>query len=585
MLDCELFGLNPGAHHLVNVLFHATNVILLFLLLLRMTSALWPAAIVAALFAWHPLHVESVAWIAERKDVLSTFFGLLALLAYARYAKGKKRASFWLSVLLFALALMAKPMLVTLPFVLLLLDYWPLQRFDRSTIHESRITFLKLVREKWPFFLLTLASCVVTYLAQRGDAVVALSKHPLGLRVANALVSYLNYLLKAIWPSNLAVIYPLPKQLPWMQVGVAAVVLFMISWLAWRAHGRRPYLLMGWLWFLGTLVPVIGLVQVGAAAMADRYTYFPLIGIFIAVVHTGRDWVIRFPGGAKISTVATGLVLAGCLAGTLLQLRHWKNSETLFTHTLAVTKNNYIAHEGLGVALALEGRPEDAMTEYRETLRIKPDSKATHYNLANLLNTLGQTDEALLHYREALRLNPKAPLTHLTLASLLVKLGRFDEAMQHYAEAARLAPTDPQPHAAMGVAYLFQGRDAEAVSSFRAALRLGADDVQTLMWLAHLLAADENAGIRNGTEAVALAERATNLTKMTKTKDPLVLDTLAMAYAETGRFDDAVRIIQEVINISTAAGDNDYVAELRTRLKLYQSNQPYRESFANPPRK
>ena len=300
MLDCELFGLNAGAQHYVNVLFHTANAVLLLLLLFRMTGALWPSAFVAALFAWHPLHVESVAWIAERKDVLSTFFEMLALLAYARYVQkpeaGNQKSEtegswlstsvlrlppsgfYWLALIFFALGLMAKPMLVTLPFVLLLLDYWPLQRFSLSAFRFP--LFLRLALEKWPFFLLSMASCIVTFLAQRAEAVLTLLQLPLNLRLENMPLSYTRYLWKTIWPTKLAIIYPLQNQLPWAAVLTAVVFLAFITWLAWRMRRWHPYLLVGWLWFLGTLIPVIGLVQAGGQAMADRYTYVPLIGIF-----------------------------------------------------------------------------------------------------------------------------------------------------------------------------------------------------------------------------------------------------------------------------------------------------------------
>ena len=278
MTDCELFGLNPAAHHFVNVLFHAANAVLLFTLVLRLTGALWPAAFVAALFAWHPLHVESVAWVAERKDVLSTFFALLSLLSYVRYAKENRRRCFWVALACFALGLMAKPMLVTLPFVMLLLDFWPVQRFNGSTVQ-------RLLIEKIPFFTLAAISCIVTFLVQRNMAVASLELVPMGFRLENVPVAYVAYLSKLIWPSNLAVIYPMPSdfQLPPMKVALAVTLLIFVSAIVWLNRKRTPYLPVGWLWFLGTLVPVIGLVQVGTQAFADRYTYFPAIGLFFMV--------------------------------------------------------------------------------------------------------------------------------------------------------------------------------------------------------------------------------------------------------------------------------------------------------------
>ncbi len=375
MLDCELFGMNAGAHHLVNVLFHAANAVLLLLLLYRMTGALWPSAFVAALFAWHPLHVESVAWAAERKDVLSTFFELLALLYYARAVTtgnwqltGKKitrpepvlsrvtmQSSHFLRLafILFACALMAKPMPVTLPFVFLLLDYWPLGRFPN---YEFRVSsFARLILEKWPFLVLAGASCAVTYLAQRDYAVQSLERYPLGLRVENISVSYGRYLLKAIWPVDLAIFYPLLKQLSWGDVGLATGILVIISWLVWRARRRWPYLLVGWLWYLGTLVPVIGLVQVGHQAMADRYTYVPLIGIFVIIAYGMADLAKRLRLDNVAVAVVGTMMLGGCLARTENQLRLWHDDETLFTHAIGSDKRQCNGSPALGRCASTTG--------------------------------------------------------------------------------------------------------------------------------------------------------------------------------------------------------------------------------------
>ncbi len=584
MLDCQLFGPNAGAQHLVNVLFHATNSVLLFGVLFRMTGALWPGAFVAALFAWHPLHVESVAWIAERKDVLSTFFGLLVLLMYERYVASSKVRSpkskvfYGAALLFFAMGLMSKPMLVTLPFVLLLLDYWPLNRMSGAATSNV----LRLAREKWPFFLLAAASCVVTFLVQRAEAVLTLDRLPLDLRLENALVSCVSYLLKTFWPADLAVIYPLPKQIPWAQTILAASVLVAISWSLWHVRRQRPFLLVGWLWYLGTLVPVIGLVQVGGQAMADRYTYIPLIGVFIALAYGGANLVARLRFKPVTAAIFAGLLLLGCLVVTNRQLRYWRNSETLFARAVAVTRDNAIARINLGVAFEQQGRRDKALVQYQTALRLDPGRVQVHNNLANLLDGLGQTNEALIHYREALRLKPDAPLAHDNFGMLLVQLGRFDEAMSHYAEAARLDPTDPQPHYLMGKARLRQGHSAEAVAHFRDALRRDGNDVKALTLLARVLASDENPQLRNGPEALALAQRADALTGG---QQPFVLDTLAMAFAETGHFNEAQRAVRRAIELSTAAGVKDNVSGMEQRLKLYQSGLPYREAFTNAPPK
>jgi tetratricopeptide (TPR) repeat protein len=609
MADCELFALNPGAHHLVSVLFHTANVVLLFLLLLRLTGKLWPTAFIAALFAWHPLHVESVAWISERKDVLSTFFGLLSLLFYARYAQKRSRVEpsplrcaaprsresnataeslaldprpsaldYSLALLFFALGLMAKPMLVTLPFVMLLLDYWPLQRVTSDPWPVSKV--LRLALEKWPFFLLAAGSCVVTFVAANKE-VVTLQQYPLNLRIANALISYEQYLTKMIWPWPLACFYPLPNHLSWIwpMAPMAAAVLGIISWLIWRTRRQCPYLLVGWLWFLGTLVPVIGVVQVGDAAMTDRFTYFPLVGIFIAVTFGVCDLADRFQFPKKATGTAAVLILAACLILTENQLRYWHDSETLFAHALAVTKNNHIAHVNLGVTLEQKGNLNEALAEFRAAEQLAPELYEIHNNLGHVLNNLGHPNEALTEYREAMLLNPKLPFLHNSTGMVLAELGRFDEAMSQFQEAARLDPTYPWAHFEIGKLRLKQGRDAEAIDEFRAALRLEPNNFQILAYTAHVLATDEDPQIRDGKTALVLAIKAKLLTGDTQ---PFVLDALGMACAETGDFTNALEVTQRAIDLATAAKMKK-LEPLQQRLELYKNHRPFRQSFTNAP--
>ncbi|HXT12285.1 MAG TPA: tetratricopeptide repeat protein [Candidatus Angelobacter sp.] len=602
MIDASLFGGDPGPQHFVNVLFHAANAVLLFLLLWRMTRKLWPAAFVAALFALHPVHVESVAWLSERKDVLSTFFGLLTLLAYAKYAhasnignapsksRGKvgsnSKAWYGCALLLFALSLMAKAMLVTMPFVMLLLDIWPLQRAQlleisegsktRDTQHGARTTLPKLILEKAPFFVLTVASSVVTFLAQRSEAVVSLEQRPFGLRIENTLVAYARYLGKIVWPTKLSIVYPLPHEIPAWQIAGAAVILVFLSVLVWISRKRNPYLLIGWLWFLGTLVPVIGLVQVGGQALADRYTYVPSIGIFIALAYGAADLAARFRISVVAASSIAAITLFVCVGLTEYQLRFWQNSETLFTHALAVTKENAIAHINLGVALEQDNQPDAAAGQYREAINIEPGRFQPHNNLANLLAAKGERAEAFKEYQEALKLDPKAALAHVNFATLLVDMGRFDDAMHEYAEGAKLAPEDPRPHYLMGKAELRHGQSAEAVKHFHDALQLDPNDFKTLTWLARVLASDRDAAVRNGAQAVSFAEQAND---MTGGEQPFVLDTLAMAYAEAGRFSEAQATVQKAIDRANAAGAQKTVPEMQKRLQLYQSGKPYREDF------
>lgn len=586
MLDASLFGYNSGSQHCVNVLFHAANAVLLFLLLFQLTKNLYPAAFVAALFAWHPLHVESVAWVSERKDVLSTFFGLLALMAYGKFAGSSKfqvpssKGWYILAWVLFAFGLMAKPMLVTLPFVMLLLDIWPLGRWpvfgsnSRTTEPGARNT--KIILEKVPFFALTLASCIITYLAQRGEAVVSLEKQPFPLRVENAVVSYAEYLFKTIWPVKLAVIYPLSNQIPAWQIGTAAVVLILIIALAWGARKRAPYVLIGWLWFLGTLVPVIGLVQVGGQALADRYTYFPLIGVFVIVAFGAVDLIGRYRIPPGVISVAASAALFACLGVTEYQLRFWQNSKTLFSRAIAVTQNNAIAHINLGVALEQAGQPKEALVEYQKAVEIDPNRFQARNNYANLLASAGSRQEAYQQYEEALRLNPDSEIAHVNLGTLLSEIGRFDDAMHEYSEAIRLAPTDPRPHYLMGKTCLRRAMSAEAVKHFQAALQLDANDFQTLTWLARVLAADTEATVRNGAEAVTLAQRANELSGG---EQPFVLDALGMAYAEAGHFQEATEAVQKAIDTAKAAGAEKTVPAMQERLQLYQTGKAYREDF------
>jgi tetratricopeptide (TPR) repeat protein len=597
MADCQLAGLNPSVPHCVNILFHAANAVLLFALLLRLTDLIWPSAFAAALFAWHPLHVESVAWIAERKDVLSTFFALLTLLAYTRYAKkvardrwqvtGKETAhapdlspvichlsrSYWLALFFFALGLMAKPMLVTLPCVMLLLDYWPLKRVE---VQGSGFRVQSLVLEKTPFFVLSAASCVVTFLCQHhGGAVASLKNVPLDYRLENVPVAYADYLLKMIWPGHLAVFYPL-NPLPWLEVAAAVAAAAVISWLVWRVRRSCPYWPVGWLWFLGTLVPVIGLVQVGDAAMADRYTYFPSIGIFLAAALGLRDGVERFQVSKPVVGTIAGLVLAACLVLTHRQLSFWQDDITLFSHAIVVTKNNDTAHLNLGFALEKADRKTEAMAEYRAALKLDPDRAETHNNLANLLDDAGHPDAALAEYQEALRINPNHVASHNNYGTALVELGRFDEAMKQYADAARLDPTDWHPPYLTGKALLKQGHDAEAIPYFDRAVQMDPNNPHVLTYLAHVLASDENPQIRDGNAALAMAAKANDLTGGVQ---PAMLDALAMAYAETGQFTNAQQTAADALKLATAYDMTNDVTVIRQRLQLYQNNQPFRQSF------
>jgi len=464
---------------------------------------------------------------------------------------------------------------VTLPFVMLLLDWWPLKRLGEPQTGGANLKRLGL--EKLPFFLLAAVSCVLTVLAQRSEAVVALENHSLGLRVQNAIVSCAGYLLQTIWPTHLAILYPLPTEIALIHVIAAAFVLALITYGVWRWRKPKPHLSVGWLWFVGTLVPVIGIVQVGGQAMADRYTYLPHIGLLVAVIFELSAWAVVRAPRTKAMAVLAGAVAVVFLALTTRQLSYWKDSETLFTHTLNVTKNNVVAHINLGVALENQGRIAEARKQYEAAARLDPNRVQVQNNLANVLDLSGETEAAIEHYRMALQLKPNAPLAHLNLGSALVKLGRFDEAKLHYQEGERLLPSDPRPLYLLGKMLLRQGRSQEAVSQFKAALRLDQNHLQTIVWLARVRAADDDGQARNGDEAVLLAKNAATLTGE---RDPFVLDTLAAAYAETGRFDEARQTIEHAVQLLASVGDTN-TATLAARQQLYQLRQPYRESFTN----
>ena len=438
MLDCQLYGLRAGGHHLTSILFHAAVAILLFLVLLRITGDLWPSAFVAAVFAIHPLRAESVAWVAERKDVLSGLFFMLTLWAYAGYARRPFSLGRYLTVvLLFALGLMAKPMLVTLPFVLLLLDYWPLGRLGLPAAGISR----RVVVEKLPLLALTAASCVATFIAQ-DKAVVAIDVIPLPSRIANALVSYVAYIGELFYPIGLAVLYPYPESgLPIWKVAASTVALAGISTAALVWRRRFPYLFVGWFWYVGMLVPVIGLVQVGLQSMADRYTYLPQIGLCIAVTwgvaQLAASWRHRFRVYGAVSALAV-LVLMGL---AWRQTSYWRDSETLWTHTLACTARNFLSHNNLGLVLAERGKVDEAIAHFQKAVELKPGYADAHQNLGVALAGRGQFDAAIPHYRKALELKPDYPdITHNNLGIALARRGQFDAAIAHFQKALELKP-------------------------------------------------------------------------------------------------------------------------------------------------
>jgi protein O-mannosyl-transferase len=504
MLDCQLYSLQPWGHHLTSILLHAAAAILLFLALQELTGNLWPSVFVAAVFAIHPLRVESVVWVSERKDVLSGVFFMLILGVYARYARGNSARSLWyITVLiLLALGLMCKPTLVTVPFVLLLLDYWPLGRSQSSPSIGRGITKEKwswLVFEKLPLFVLSAASCVATLLAQK-QALDASLKPAFGERVGNALVSYVIYLGQMIWPARLAVLYPYPEDhLKVAPVILALLLLLVISvaFFLWRK--RYPFLLVGWLWYLGMLVPMIGIIQVGSQVRADRYTYLPQIGLYLLVAWSAMALFDHWPRSRVVLAGAASLMITALITRSYFQTSYWQDTETLWKHAAATTSNNYIASNNLAQFLFQSGRFDEAIAECQRALKIKPDFAAAHNNLGAALvknqrddngarRQHGAVDEAIAHYRRALQINPDFAQAHGNLGTALLLKGQMDEAIAHYQKALEIAPNYAEARYSLGNAFLAEGRYSESIANYEAALRIRPDYFEAHYNLGRVLA-------------------------------------------------------------------------------------------------
>jgi Flp pilus assembly protein TadD len=478
MIDSQLFGMMAGGHLLVNALIHAANTLLVFWLLMRTTHARWSSALIAALFALHPLHVESVAWASERKDTLSTFFGLLSLIAYVRYAEAPSiRRYAWVAIML-ALGLLAKPMLVTWPFVMLLLDYWPLARFQKSDVRGQTSVVRGLIIEKLPLFVLVAASAVITSIAQSHlGAVRTFTEFPITPRLSNALVSYAKYLLLAFWPNDLAVFYPFPKGgIPAWQIIGAALLLIGITAFCFFQRKIRPYLIVGWLWFLGTLVPVIGLVQVGAQTMADRYFYIPSIGLFIAIVFGLADIAERRRVAPWVSAAIANVVLLVLATLTDAQIHRWNDSVTLFKHALAVAPPNVIVEDNLGLAMHKSGQLDEAAAHFEKALQIQPDDYTALLTMGVIRFYQGRVPEAIEYAQATIRSEPDAPKAHNLLGMALAKQNRNDAALDEVRRAAELAPKDAEIRNDLGLALARLDRIPEAIDQFHEAVRLDPDN-------------------------------------------------------------------------------------------------------------
>jgi tetratricopeptide (TPR) repeat protein len=475
MLDYKFFGLNPSGYHLMNLLFHILNTILLFLIFHRMTKALWQSAFVAALFAIHPLHVESVAWVTERKDVLSTFFWMLTMGAYVFYVEHKTFSRYFIILVLFTVGLMSKAMLVTLPFVLVLLDYWPLNRFQAAlstSDSQGKWSGLrKVIVEKLPLFALTGVFTVIPYLAaQKANAV--LSSLPLDLRIENALRAYVIYIWKMIWPQDLAVFYPYSAELPIWQILVAVITLTAITLFTLWMRKRLPFFIVGWLWYLGTLLPVIGIIQAGQQAYADRYTYIPLIGIFIMLCWTVPLLTRNLPYHRTLIGIGGGIVLAACIVISQTQVNYWQDSDKLMTHALEVTQNNYVAQTSLGIVLMKKGQTAKAMSHFEEAIRINPLYAYAQNNLGLLLSQQGRTDAALAHLNAAIRINPNYADAYSNLADLFRRTGRIEDALVNCRKAIEIDPYHADAYAILGAILARQGSITEATDYLTRAIHL-----------------------------------------------------------------------------------------------------------------
>ena len=647
MLDCQIWGLRAGGHHLTNVLLHAAAAILLFLALKQMTGTLWRSACVASFFAIHPQRVESVAWIAERKDVLSGVFFMLTILAYVRYVrKSPSLGGYALVVILFALGLMSKGMLVTLPFVLLLLDYWPLRRFTPEMLEsiwhsENRARLRRLIVEKIPLFLLSVASCVMTSLSP--ERIAPALQMSLPSRIENVIVSYVIYVKQMLYPVGLEIPYfnP-PGGFPLWQVGLALALLLGVSAGAFVFRKRHPYLIVGWLWYLGMMAPVIGLVQISYYARADRYTYLPHIGLYMMAIWGGAELFGRSRAGRYVLSVAALVMIAALLLRTQAQASFWRDSETLWTHVLMENPNNQVAHNNLGLVLADKGEIETAIMHFEKALEIQPMYADAYNNIGTALSRTGQTREAIVQYKKALALWSDQPQMQNNLGTALAQNGQLTEAIPHFRKAIQLKPdfadaygnlghalllegqTDEalpqflkaleinpdsvQAHKEIAEALLRKGRASEAIAHYRKILELGGDDADVRFNLAGALAATARweEAIANYRDVIRLQPDAPQpraalawllattpeekwrdgaaavvLAKesiaRTPNPDARQLDTLAAAYAEVGDFDAASETAIRAQEKARTSGDDLLSQEIGQRLDLYQQHQPYRQ--------
>jgi tetratricopeptide (TPR) repeat protein len=565
MIDCQLFGLNPGGHHLVSVLFHIANTLLLFFWLNQLTAATWRSAFVAALFAWHPLHVESVAWACERKDVLSTFFWMLALIAYSHYAKlwmsGRSSIAvthYLLALFFFACGLMSKPMVVTLPCALLLVDFWPLGRFGAQAGFSVR-NFSLLLLEKVPFFAVGAAGSAVGFLTVTVGG--AVSGDTLSYRITNALASYVRYLSKIFWPTDLSIFYPFQSHDIMLGLAISSVILLMVCSIAFTLLSRQwPYLFVGWFWFLGTLVPVIGIIQAGSQSMADRFTYVPSIGMFVLVTWGLADFFTS-PHGKNFLTALAVAALVACLALTSIQIKYWRSSLTVFQHALAVTTDNYVADACLGEALEAAGDDDNALKYCRRAVQINPHYSPGHFFLGIVLWRMGDAKGACDELNIASKAEGYNPIIQYNFGKFLLEQDSLDEAVSRFKAALDDEPDFAEAQNALGKTLLKQGRLEQAANQMARAVKLAPDNAQFHYDLGTVL-------FRNSKTDQAIAEFSE--TVRLKPDFALAHENLAVALAGQGKLNEAIEQFSKVVQLQP----NDTDAHFNLGFALLQNHQP-----------
>ena len=611
MLDCEIFGLNPLGNHFINVLLHIASSLLLFWILAKITGAIWPSAFVAAVFAIHPLQVESVAWAAERKTVLSGFFWFLTIAVYIWYTKRPGIGRYILLFVTYALCIMTKPVVVTLPLVLLLLDYWPLERLNWKHRPAGKTEPLsRLFMEKAPFLVLSAILSAATIAAQKNaGALIPAEAIPFDSRVANMFLSYIKYIGKTIFPSRLAVFYPHSNTTFSVTVIILCALIFiLITAISIFAAGKRKYITVGWLWYVGTLVPMIGLVQAGEQAIADRYMYLPIIGLLVIIGWIARDFVFNRPRLKLTISVLATIILFSSVVLTQNQIRYWQNGMVLFEHALKVTKNNHVAEKGYGSELFAAGRLDEAAAHFRNALMTHPGyleagnelgkiyfkqgklneavacfnkilkynkgSAEIYYNLGITLMQQKKYEESIKCFAKVLELDSKYPDAHNNMGIALLATGKKTEAIKHLNEALQTNSNDAGLYGNLGNAYVQSGTYDLAVQNWAKALKLKPNSTEILNNIAWILATVDDKSVRDANKAIEAAGRACELTA---NKNAEYLDTLAATYAAASRFDDAIKTAHRSLDIAKAGNQTDLAGEIEKRIKLYEAGQPYRE--------